>query len=264
MIGWGIGIFLIGLMVMPLWDILRKQRADFEKMLQGLPPFLKALRGVDRMFTPEGFLDSQFFSLMPLILGIFALLGGSGLLVTDEENGTLDLVLAHPVSRSKLFLGRLAGFTAATAAILAVGWVALVLPLHWSSLEVGLGVLVLPFISLLAVLLLYGTLALLLSMLLPSRRLSAMLSGLVVVGSFFLKALGRINPDLEVLVRASPLYYYQGGDAIGGLNFPWLIGLVLVAALFAGLAWWRFERRDIRVAGEGNWRFSFRKRPATP
>jgi hypothetical protein len=28
-----------------------------------------------------------------------------------------------------------------------------------------------------------------------------------------------------------------------------------IALLFALLAWWRFERRDVRVAGEGNWGF---------
>jgi hypothetical protein len=36
-------------------------------------------------------------------------------------------------------------------------------------------------------------------------------------------------------------------------NAAWVIGLSAVALLFALLAWWRFERRDIRVGGEGAW-----------
>jgi ABC-2 type transport system permease protein len=264
-IGWGIGLGLIGLMVMPMWDLLLKQRAQLEKVLAGLPPFMKAaMPGLDQMFTPAGFLSARFFSLMPLILGIYAVLGGSGLLAGDEENGTLDLVLAHPVSRSELFLGRLAGFVAATVIILAVGWVALVVPMQWSSLEVGAGVLVLPFLSLLAVLLLFGTLALLLSMVLPSRRLSAMAAGLVVLGSYFLSTFARLNPDLETLARLSPLDYYQGGDAIKGMNFGWLTGLLGVAGLFSILAWWLFQCRDIRVGGEGVWRWPQWRRTANP
>src|SRR5436309_13521875 len=128
-IGWGIGLFAIGLMVMPMWDVMLRQRAQLEAVLAGLPGFMKAaMPGLDQMFTPAGFLSVRFFGLMPLILGIFAVLGGSGLLAADEENGTLDLVLAHPISRSHLFLGRLAGFSASIVSILAIGWVALVVP----------------------------------------------------------------------------------------------------------------------------------------
>jgi ABC-2 type transport system permease protein len=263
-IGWGIGLLLIGLMVMSMWDVLLKEREQLEPVMANLPGLMKAaMPGLDQMFTPAGFLSARYFALMPLVLGIYAVLGGSGLLAGDEENGVLDLVLAHPVSRSQLFLGRLAGFVAATLIILVVGWAALVVPKQWSSLEVGAGALVLPFLSLLAVLLLFGALALLLSMVLPSRSLSAMAAGLVVVGSYFLSTFARLNPNLQPLARLSPLDYYQGGDAINGLNPAWFGGLLATAAAFAVGAWRLFERRDIRVVGEGAWRWPWqRRRPA--
>src|SRR5207248_8557932 len=66
-----------------------------------------------KLMSPEGFLSLAFFSYLPLIMGVFAVLAGSGLLAADEENGTLDLILAHPVSRTALFLGRLLAFVAA-------------------------------------------------------------------------------------------------------------------------------------------------------
>jgi ABC-2 type transport system permease protein len=263
-IGWGIGLSLLGLMAIPMWDLLREQRSQIEPVTKSVPPFLKAaFPGILKMFTPEGFLDVRFFSLMPLILGIFAVLAGSGLLASDEENGTLDLLLAHPISRSAFFLGRLAAFVAATVVILAIAWLGLVVPMRWSSLEVHPGVLVLPFLSLLAVLFFYGTMALLLSMVLPSRRLAAMIGGMTVVGSYFLSTFARLDPSLENLALLSPLNYFQSGEAINGLNVAWFGGLLAVAALLAVLAWWRFERRDIRVAGEGSWRWPLAGRQAT-
>ena len=42
-------------------------------------------------------------------------------------------------------------------------------------------------------------------------------------------------------------------DGLESLNVMWVIGLLVVAVVFALLAWWRFERRDIRVGGEGGW-----------
>ena len=84
--------------------------------------FIRMFGDVDRLTTPGGFLSLAFFSYLPLVLGVFAVLAGSGLVVADEENGTLDLVLAHPVSRTALFLGRLLAFVVATLAILALSW----------------------------------------------------------------------------------------------------------------------------------------------
>jgi ABC-2 type transport system permease protein len=202
------------------------------------------------------------FTFMPLILGMFAILAGSGLLVSDEENGTLDLVLAHPVSRTHLFIGRFLAFLGTTLAVLALFWVGLFMPMRWTNLrdQVSAGALVLPMLSLLGVLLLFGTLALLLSLLLPARRTAAMATGMVLVASFFLTSLARIDPGLQKIAWLSPLNYYQSGEALLGLNGGWFAGLLGVAGFFTVLAWWCFECRDIRVAGEGGWRWPLLRR----
>lgn len=254
-LGWGISLLLLGLMLMWFYPSIAEQQESFEQLLEIYPPELSAFFGdLSAMVTPEGFLSIEYFSYMPLILGIFAVLMGSGLLVSDEENGTLDLVLAHPVSRTALFFGRLIAFVVATLAILAISWLGLVLGTVATSLNLGWGEMALPFLSVLAMLLLFGALALLLSMLLPSRRLAAMTAGLVLVASFFITGLARIIEDLETVAKFSPLNYYQSGEAMNGLNQEWFWGLVAFAVLFALLAWWRFLRRDVRVGGEGGWR----------
>jgi len=254
-LGWGISLLLLGLMLMWFYPSIAEQGEAFEQLLEIYPEEFTAFFGdLSTMVTPEGFLSVEYFSYMPLILGIFAVLMGSGLLVSDEENGTLDLVLAHPVSRTALFFGRLLAFVVATLAILAISWLGLVLGTVATSLDLGWSQMALPFLSVLAMLLLFGALALLLSMLLPSRRLAAMTAGLVLVASFFITGLAHISEGLETVAKFSPLNYYQSGEAMSGLNLQWFWGLVAFAVLFALLAWWRFLRRDIRVGGEGGWR----------
>lgn len=256
-LGWGIALFLLGLLMVWFYPSIAGQQETFEQLLEVYPPEFSAFFGdLSAMTTPEGFLSVEFFSYMPLVLGVFAVLAGSGLLASDEENGTLDLVIAYPVSRTALFLGRLLAFVVTTVAILAISWLGLVVSKIWFPVDVGAFEMALPFLSLLAILLLFGTLALLLSMLLPSRRLAAMTSGLLLVASFFITGLARISEDLETIAKLSPLNYYQTQDAFEGLNSAWFGGLLVAAALFAVLAWWRFERRDIRVGGEGGWRIS--------
>lgn len=263
-LGWGIGLALLAMLLISVYDSFAAQQEQFEALIDVYPPEFTAFFGdLSGFATPEGFLSIEFFSYMPLILGIFAVLVGSGLLVSDEEQGTLDLILAHPVSRTALFTGRLLAFIVATAAILAIAWLGFGVSLTWSPMEIGWGELWRPQLSLLAQLLLFGTFALLLSMVLPSRRMAATTAGLLLVASFFITGLAELNEDLEPFARLSPLNYYQSQDAFQGLNGAWLAGLLGAAAVFSVLAWWRFQRRDIRVGGEGGWRLPslpFRRR----
>jgi ABC-2 type transport system permease protein len=262
MLGWGVILFLLSAMSVARYRVMYENQELLQQVLKGSGgKFVGAFTDPNTLTRPEGFLSLVFFAYMPLILGVFAVLAGSSLLAADEENGTLDLVLAHPISRTALFVGRLLAFGTATLAILILSWLGFLLAMQWSPLTVGWGELALPYVSLLAVLLFFGTLAVLLSMVLPSRRTAAMATGMVLLVSFFLTTLARLDPDLETVARLSPLHYYQSGDAIRGLNGWWLASLLTGAGLFAALAWWRFARRDIRVGGEGAWRWpSWRRR----
>jgi ABC-2 type transport system permease protein len=260
-IAWGLVLFLFSLMTVARYKLILENQAMIEQMVKGSSGQLMKMFGdTSRLTTPEGFLSLALFNFLPLIVGVFAVLAGSGLLASDEESGTLDLILAYPLSRSALFAGRLLAFGVATLAILALSWLGFIAALSASPLAVGWAALVLPHLALASVLFFFGGLALLLSMILPSRRSAAMTAGMALVASFFLTTLARLDPGLETVARLSPLHYYQSGDAINGLDGQSFGGLLAAAGLFVALAWWRFERRDIRVAGEGGWRWSL-KRP---
>ena len=168
-------------------------------------------------------------------------------------------MLAHPVSRTALYLGRLLAFVVATLAILALSWLGFLVAMAWSTLDVGWWALARPYVSLAAVLFFYGGLSLLLSLVLPARRTAAMAAGVILLASYFFTTLARLDKGMEPVARFSPISYYQSGDAIEGLNGRWLAGLLAAALIMAALAWWCFERRDIRVAGEGGWRWPRRR-----
>jgi len=254
-IGWGIGLFLLGLMLVSFYDSIAGQQEMLNELIALYPEELMAFFGDFTNFaTPEGFLGIEFFSYMPLVLGIFPILAGSGLLVSDEESGRLDLILGHPVTRSAMLFGRLFAFIASSILICLIAWVGLVVPMLWSTMEVGIGKLLLPFASLLAEIMLFGAIAILFSLLLPSRRVAAMTAGLILVVSFFITGFAEIISDLEEAARFSPLTYYQSSNAMQGLKFDWLAGLLGVAILFILFSWWLFQRREIRVGGEAGWR----------
>jgi ABC-2 type transport system permease protein len=255
MIGWGIGLTLYGLLMVSLYDSIVGIEG-FDELIASYPPELMAFFG-DADFlaitTPKGYVGLYYFNYMTVIIGIFAVAACASLLVGHEEKGILDLVMAHPISRTALFWGRLLGYVAATAVILLIGYLSWLIPSGRTSLSLSWIELLRPFLPLFAQLILFGTMALLLSLVLPSGRIAGMITGGLLVANYLLIGLANINESLKSFVEFTPLHYYQGGNAITELNWGWLLGLLAVSAVFAVLAWWRFQRRDIRVGGEGGW-----------
>ena len=265
-LGWGLSLAVLGGYLAQFYDTLASpdMRSQLEALISGYPPELMAFFGeFQDMFSPSGFLNIEFFSYMTIILGIFILLAGSDLLSGDEESGKLDLLLSYPVSRRTFFFGRLFAFILAFLSILVIAWLAFVISIPSTTMDISPVQMAFPFLSLFGVLLLFAALALLLSQLLPSRRMAAMVTGLLLVASFFITSLARIDERLEQISQFSPLNYYQGGLALEGMNWTWMLVMLGFSLMFILLAWWRFERRDIRVGGEAGWSLSTWRRKQT-
>lgn len=258
-LGWGLGLGLYGLMIVPMYETFAGQGEQFQQMIANYPPEFLAFFGatVNSMLTPAGFLGMYAFSMLPIIIGIFAVLAGSGLIVSDEEHGRLDLIIAHPVGRSAFFFGRFMGLLAACVAIMLLGWLGFSLLLGGSSLGIDWGQMAVPFLSLLIQALLYTALAFLLSMLLPARSLAAVVSGALVVTSYMISSLAFMDERMAALAKLMPYHYFQTTLSLQELNLGWLSALFGISALMVLLTWVRFLRRDIRLSGEGSWRMPF-------
>jgi ABC-2 type transport system permease protein len=252
-IGWGLILGFYGAYMVSFYDNLLGMQDQFMELIANYPPELLAAVGVtspEELFSVAGYLNTYVFSYMPLIVGVLAVMAGSGLLAADEEDGVLDLVMGHPVSRGRLFAGRLLAFVATQASVAMLLWAGLAI----GTLTVDLGLsaidFVWPSLSLLAALLFFGTFAVMASMLLPSRKIAAMAAGGLLAVSFLLTMFGNLDPTLASIADFSPLSYYQGGKAIAGIEWTWLAALFGISIVFAIIALWRFQKREIRVAGE--------------
>ncbi len=262
--GWSLGLVLYSALMSSMYSDIAL--IDFDAFLGYYPEDMLAFFGDSfaAINSPHGYLDLYFFGYMTIIVGIFSVGAGAKLIVKDEEDGLLDLILAYPKSRSAVFWGRVFGYILTVMAILIVAWLSWAIPSGSSGLNLTAGELLKPFWGLLGQLLLFGSFALLLSMLLPAARIASMITGGLLVGNYLLIGLANINQDLKSIVEYTPLHVYQGGYAILGINWDNLMIVLGGVLLFLLLAWWRFLLRDLRVAGEGGWKlmenFSLRKK----
>ena len=105
-VGWSIGLVLYGLLLGSFYDTMDTIEG-LDELLKSYPPEMLAFFGsMAEMTTPWGYLDTEYFTLINLIIGIFTIGVCVNLIVGDEEKGLLDLVLAYPISRSGLYWGR--------------------------------------------------------------------------------------------------------------------------------------------------------------
>ena len=254
-IGWGIGLAALALMMGSLFDMIASSGDLMEAYVEALPEIAE-LFDFGAMNTPIGWLDVEYFSFVPLIIGLFATGVGASLLARDEEGGALDLILAHPVSRTGLFWGRFLASTLVIIILLLISWASLLLSTTWSeNFTIPAFDLLLPFVSLFGILMFFMTLALLFSMLLPARSMASMIAGMLVAASFFITLLSGVVEELERAADFSPLTYLETATAIeDGLNLTWFGIFIAIDLVLVLISWLLFQRRDVRVGGEGSWR----------
>jgi ABC-2 type transport system permease protein len=257
-IGWGIGLAALAITMGSLFDMMvgSNEMMDVLNAYAATMPEFAEIFNLSAMNNPVGWLDVEYFAFVPLIIGLFATGAGASLLARDEEGGTLDLILAHPISRTALFWGRFLANTLVIIILLLISWASLLLPMTWSeNFTIPAFELLLPFTSLFGILMFFMTLSLLFSMLLPARRMASMITGFLVAASFFITLLSGVVDELERVADFSPMTYLETTTAIeDGLNLVWFGIFIAIDLVLVLISWQLFQRRDVRVGGEGSWR----------
>ncbi|MBN1138057.1 MAG: ABC transporter permease subunit [Anaerolineae bacterium] len=248
-LGWGIGAGLLGWMVVFLYPSFKDQTAALMEMLTGYPAALTGFFGdFTKLSTYPGWLNIELFSYGPPILAIFAVVVGTGLIAGEEEKGTLDLLLSHPIHRWRVVTEKFAAFAVATVLIM----VLVALFFVSGSAMIGetrqLGRIILATMNIVPITLAGGALALMASVLFRSRRLANMVALVVIIGSYFLESLGKTVDVLEPYRSIALFHYYDSSAALfEGIKWGDASILLALTAIFFLISLFAFQRRDIAV-----------------
>ena len=249
MLWWALGITALVALNVAFYPSIRDDAAlsDYGK---DLPEGLRALfaGGEVDIASPTGYLNSQIYALMaPLLLLVFSIGAGAGAVAGEEERGTLDLLLAHPLRRRDFVLQRLlallvlVGFLSAVLlATVAIGSVVV-------DLDIGFGKLVAAGGSVALLALLFGALALAVGAARPGRAQATAVAAGLAVAAWVFDGLGQTVDALDGWRPLSPYYQALGENPLRE-GVPWdgwavLAALIALAAAAAAAA---LERRDIR------------------
>lgn len=254
------------------FDTVESRRALATQM-QLLPPLFQGLLGEPiNIETLGGFISWRTLGALPLLIGIWLIAALSGTIAGEAGRGTLEMVLATPVSRRSLALQKLAAHVVALALALIIAGVLIwlstiafaVLPGDQSELVTVLAELSYT----LAMALLFGAIAFAAGALL-GRGVAAAAGGSALFGSYMVNGYSELVPGFDLLRLGSPFYWTTQHRPMAGVSDWPAIGLVLGLAVgFGLLGVLLFQRRDLgatvslptrrlarlrRLGGAGDW-----------
>lgn len=248
-VGWAIGVAALSAMVIAFWPMV-PDAPELEQLVEQMPEGMRAAFGmaeIDDLFSPTGYLDSQLFAMMsPLVLLIFGVGAGAQAIAGDEDRGTLELVLAQPLSRTRIVLERAAAIGLLVLLLVAIHWVVLAVAGLLVDLRPPSGGLIAVHVSLLLLVLLFAALALAVGAATGRRGLAIGVSAAVGVVAYMLDSFGPLVDQLEPLRPLSPFYLYRGADPLSQGLDPLHAGVLAATTLIVlAVGVWVFERRDV-------------------
>lgn len=247
LIAWSLGVVAAVMLYLPLFPSLGGN-PDMQKLLGSLPPELVNAIGYDQISTGPGYTQSTFYGLIGFVLlTIAATSWGTAAVAADEETGSLELTLAHDVSRTQVILERSAALIIRLAWLGALSAILVIAMNGPAELDIEPAHAFAGAAAIVGLTLLSGMAAVAVGAL-TGRRLYATAAGagIAVVG-YALNAVANQSEDLDWLHNWSPYNWAYGNSPLAdGADWGGLTLLYGVSAALVLIAVVALDRRDLK------------------
>ena len=245
---WSLGVSVYIAIISAVWPSMRGA-TDLSGILDQLPQALLDMMGASdySMATGAGYVSGELFGFMiPIFILVLTIGAGAGAIGGAEERGTLDLVLAQPISRRRVLM-QSAALVAVDAALFGVVIVvALAVANPLADLQIAFLHLVGAVAGIVLLGIVFGWFALALGAATGSRGLALGLAGGLGALTYLAGNLSGLVDFLHWAKWASPFWYATNGSPLDKGWVWWhalpLIGAALVVLVIGARA---FERRDL-------------------
>jgi len=254
-VAWIVGMAAMAFLVAALYRSVAG--ADYAQLIEGMPDALLAAIGVDPdlvrttdgRYPVESWLTQEFLAWAPLAVGIYGVVYGSGAVAREAENGTLDLVLSHPVPRAWLVVAKALVFLVSVTLLVVASGVALQAGLAAAGTTFSMPRICLVLLQAALVPLAIGGYSLLFSCLFLSTGKAAAVGGLLTLAFYAIDLLSRTVEGIGWLGNVSLFHFYQPEHILFTGHLDWtgvgVCSLVAVGTVAAAAV--TFQRRDILV-----------------
>lgn len=250
-LGWGIGLTLFSSIYIGVYPDMADEMASLANLS------IYRMMGID-LASFAGYIASIVVQILPIILGVNVVMMATGTLAGEEENGTLELVVAMPLKRWQIVTMKTVALLISIFLIMVIFGLGSALILNMVIESVDISIDIEPIQLFYALIWTYPLMvaifgiSLFLGAFMPTRR-----SALIVMFTFYLASyLGNsvsamvesmewaANISLFSYVNTTATVFTDGADMTN-------TGILLaIGVIFFGLALWAFQGRNLTV---GQW-----------
>ena len=216
---------------------------------ESLPDSMLAFFGGGDLTTPEGYYQIETLGLVaPIAVMVVTILLGAKAVAGEEADRTMGLLLANPVSRSRVLAEKTVPMVLFGGAVGLATFAGIAAGNAISGLGMNYLNILATSVLLTLIGLLFGALALLVSAATGSVRTGAVVAAGLAVVAHVVNALAELSD--AGWGALSPFHYYLGSDPmINGMNWTDAGILTAITLVLLALAFPAFNRRDLRQHG---------------
>ncbi len=244
LLGWFAGMAALVAFTMAFYPSLSK---SFSETINNVPDSLKAFIGNSENYTTvSGYADLQVFFQFSYIVLIAGVILFTGELAGEENDGTLQTLLAQPISRGKIYIHKLIGSMVVLFGIcfsLAFG-ILITLPLIHGSMSISR--LILSVLDEFLIVLLFSSIGYTLGAATGKRAISGAITGALAFTSLLITSLAESVKSLKPIDKFSPFHYFdKPGILLHGPRWSDMILLTVNSLVILVIGFFLFKKRDI-------------------
>ncbi len=246
-LSWALGTFAITTIELLVYPTVKKSAAGTAQLIESMPEAFKTIFRMTDYTTGPGFLGAELFSFMiPLIFIAIGANAGARATAEEESTGTADLLLALPVSRTKIILTKTLASLSVVVALAVLLAITLIIGADLVGLVTPTSGLVAASVEVALIGALFTSVGLLVGALTGRKGIALGVSIALALAAFLLYSLAPMVSWLERWLWINPFQWALGNDPLrNGIDGGYAIAHLLVTTGLILAAVIAFNRRDI-------------------
>ncbi|MFZ0493709.1 MAG: ABC transporter permease subunit [Acidimicrobiia bacterium] len=246
-IGWTLAIAAVGGMYAAFWPTFDKP--EIKDLIAVYPQAIMEALNFTDIQNAAAYLTATVFGLVVgTLIAVYAVAAGTRTIAGDEEAGTLELILAHPVSRARLALRRFSAFLASATLIVAGLLLVLLAETGLVHLDgISLGQFAAMHVHLLLFAAFYGAVGFAVGAATGRRAAGLGAGAAVIVFGFVANGLLPQIRGFEWTRTLSPYHWLVDGRPLAnGLQIGHVMLMAGLTIVLVAAGTWFFDRRDVQ------------------